>query len=208
MKDKHFNGTLDVTGIGRVSVAPDEATISLTVITEGNTASQAVAANAKQSQTVIDAVSAQPHHGVTTSGLGVSPIIEYDASSRPRIVGYRATNSVVVKTKTGYAGQIFDAGVHAGAHESSGISFGLSNEAQFREDALRLAVRCAYCEARSVAKTADVELEGPESISIEPGGGQVAHRTVALDRSSPATPVIPQDVMISASVRMVFRTKI
>ena len=207
MKDKHFNGTLDVTGTGRVSVAPDEATISLTVITEGTTAGEAVGLNAKQTQAVIEAVSVQPHHGVTTSGLGVSPIIEYDPSSRPRIVGYRATNCVVVKTKIAYAGQIFDAGIHAGANESSGISFGLSNEAQYREDALRLAVRNAFCEARSVAKTADVELEGPESISIDPSGGNIIHRTVALDRSSPATPVIPQDVMITANVRMVFRTK-
>jgi uncharacterized protein YggE len=207
MKDKHFNGTLDVTGTGRVSVAPDEATISLTVITEGATASEAVGTNAKQSQAVIDAVSAQPHHGVTTSGLGVSPILEYDSQSHPRIVGYRATNCVLVKTKIAYAGQVFDAGIQAGANESSGISFGLSNEGQYREDALRLAVRNAYCEARSVAKTADVELEGPESISIDPSGGNIIHRTVALDRSSPATPVIPQDVMITANVRMVFRTK-
>lgn len=207
MKDKHFNGTLDVTGTGRVSVAPDEASVSLTVITEAKTAGEAVGTSAKQTQTVIEAVSAQPHHGVTTSGLGVTPIIEYDSSSRPRIVGYRATNSVIVKTKIGYAGQVFDAGIHAGANESSGISFGLSNEAQYRDDALRLAVRNAYCEARSVAKTADVEIEGPESISIDPSGGQVIHRTVALDRSSPATPVIPQDVMITANVRMVFRTR-
>ena len=207
MKDKHFNGTLDVTGTGRVSVAPDEATVSLAVITEGKTAGEAVGANARETQAVVEAVSVQPHHGVTTSGLGVSPIIEYDSSSRARIVGYRATNGVVVKTKIGYAGQIFDAGVNAGANESSGITFGLGNEAQYREDALRLAVRCAFCEARSVAKTADVELEGPESISIDPSGGQMMHRTVALDRSSPATPVIPQDLMITASVRMVFRTK-
>lgn len=207
MKDKHSNGTLDVAGTGRVSVAPDEATVSLTVITEGTSASEAVAHNARQTQAVIEAVSAQPHHGVTTSGLGVSPIIEYDSSSRARIVGYRATNCVIVKTKVGYAGQIFDAGVHAGANESSGISFGLGNEAQYREDALRLAVRNAFCEARSVAKTADVDLEGPESISIEPSGGQIMHRTVALDRSSPATPVIPQDLMITATVRVVFRTK-
>jgi uncharacterized protein YggE len=207
MKDKHSSGTLDVTGTGRVTVAPDEATVSLTVLAEAKTAAEAVGLNAKQTQSVIEAVSTQPHHGVTTSGLGVSPIIEYDATSRARIIGYRATNSVVVRTKIGYAGQIFDTGIHAGANESSGITFGLGNETQYREDALRLAVRNAFCEARSAAKTADVELEGPESISIEPGGGQFMHRTVALDRSSPATPVIPQDLMITASVRIVFRTK-
>ncbi len=207
MKDKHVNGTLDVSGIGRVSVAPDEATVQLTVLTEGTTAADAVMTNARQTQGVVEAVSMQPNHGVTTSGLGVNPIIEYDASSHARIVGYRATNSVSVRTKIGYAGQVFDAGVRAGANESSGISFGLGNESQVREDALRLAVRAAYTEARSVSKAAEVEIEGPESISIEPVGGQIIHRTVALDRSSPATPVIPQDLMITATVRIVFRIR-
>jgi uncharacterized protein len=207
MKDKHFNGTLDVSGTGRVSVAPDEATVQLTVLTEGATAAEAVMANARQTQAVVEAVAAQPNHGVTTSGLGVNPIIEYDASSRARITGYRATNSVAVRTKIGYAGQIFDIGIHAGANESSGINFGLGNESQVRDDALRLAVRAAYAEARSVSKAAEIEIEGPESISIEPSGGQIMHRTVSLDRSSPATPVIPQDMMVTATVRMVFRTR-
>jgi uncharacterized protein YggE len=207
MKGKHGNGTLDVTGNGRVNVAPDEATVNLSVITEGKTAGEAVAANAKHSQSVIDAVTEQPNHGVTTTGLGVSPIIEYDTSKHSRIVGYRATNGVVVKTKIGYAGQVFDAGIRAGANESSGITFGVSNDAQYREDALRLAVRAAFCEARAVATAADVELDGPESIVIEPSGGRVIFRTASLERSAPVTPVIPDDMTISASVRLVFRTR-
>lgn len=205
--DKHGDGTLEVTGVGRVTAAPDEATVSLTVITEGKTAGEAVAANAKQTQSVIEAVTEQPNHGVTTSGLGVNPIFEYDVLSHPRIVGYRATNSVTVKTKIGYAGQVFDAGVQAGANESSGLGFGSSNEAQYREDALRLAVRTAFVEARAVAKAADVELEGPESITIEPSGGRVFFRTASLERNAAATPVLPEDMTITANVRMVFRTR-
>jgi uncharacterized protein YggE len=206
-KDKQCDGTLEVTGVGRVTAAPDEATLHLTVITEGKTAGEAVAANAKQAQSVIEAVMEKPNHGVTTSGLGVHPILEYDSSSHPRIVGYRATNGVTVKTKIDHAGQAFDAGIQAGANESSGITFGLSNEAQYREDALRLAVMTGFLEARAVAKTADVELEGPESITIEPSGGRVLFRTASLERSAVATPVIPEDMTITANVRLVFRTR-
>lgn len=206
-KDKDGEGTLEVTGNGRVTAVPDEATVHLTVITEGKTAGEAVASNAKQTQSVIDAVTEQPNHGVTTSGLGVTPILEYDVLSHARIVGYRATNSVTVKTKIGYAGQVFDAGVQAGANESSGLTFGLSNEAQCREDALRLAVRAAFLEARAVAKAADIELEGPETIVIEPSGGRVFFRTASLERSAPTTPVIPEEMTIAATVRLVFRTR-
>jgi uncharacterized protein len=207
MKGKRSNGTLEVTGAGRVSVAPDEATVHLTVVTEGKTAGEAVAANAKHAQSVIEAVMDQPNHSVTTSGLGVTPIIEYDVLSKSRIVGYRATNSVVVKTKVDGAGQVFDAGIQAGANESSGISFGVSNEAQYREDALRLAVKVAYAEALTVATTADVELDGPQTITIEPSGGRVFFKMASLERSAPMTPVIPEDMTITASVRLVFRTK-
>jgi uncharacterized protein len=207
-KDKQGEGTLEVTGVGRVTAVPDEATVHLTVITEGKTAGEAVAANAKRTQSVIEAVTEQPNHGVTTSGLGVMPVLEYDTSSHPQIVGYRATNSVIVKTKTCNAGQVFDAGVQAGANESSGLSFGLSNDAQYREDALRLAVRAAFAEARAVAKAANVELEGPETITIEPSGGRVFYRTASLDRSAAATPVLPEDLTITATVQLVFRTQI
>lgn len=207
LKGKRSNGTLDVTGIGRVTVAPDQATVNLSVITEGKTAGEAVAANAKHTQSVIEAVSEQPNHGVTTTGLGVSPVIEYDTSSRQRIVGYRATNGVIVKTKIGCAGQVFDAGIQAGANESSGISFGVHNDEQYRQDALRLAVRAAFCEARAVAMAADIELDGPESIVIEPSGGKVFFRTASLERSAPMTPVLPDDMTITANVRLVFRTK-
>jgi uncharacterized protein len=201
----HFTGTLDVAGTGHVKVAPDEATVSLSVITEGKTASDAAAANARRAQAVLDAVSAQPNHGVTTSNLSVSPIIDYTASPY-KIVGYRASNSVTVKTKIGYASQIFDTGIGAGATESSGISFGVQDETPFREEALQLAVKVAFSEARIVAKTAGVGLEGPQSIAIDAGGGRIIRQMATIDKSAAATPVIPEDLTISASVRLTFRT--
>ncbi|MFV8755151.1 SIMPL domain-containing protein [Nannocystaceae bacterium ST9] len=205
-KDKHFNGTLEVTGTGRIVIAPDEATIELSVLTEAKTAGEAVAANATLTQAVVDAVSGEPNHGVTTQGLNVGPIVEYSGNSS-KIVGFRASNGVDVKTKIGYAGQIFDAGIKAGANQSSGISFGLRDDSQIREDALRIAVKAAYSEARIVAKAAEIDIEGPESISIESGPGRIAFRAVAIDEAGPPTPVRPGDLTISAGVRIVFRTR-
>jgi uncharacterized protein YggE len=157
---------------------------------------------------VVDAVSAQPNHGVTTSGLSVSPIIRYDTNTNVgTIVGFRATNGVEVRTKIGYAGQIYDAGIAAGANESSGITFRIQNETPHREEALRLAVENAYAEARIVAKAAGVELLGPESIQIEAGGGRIFYRSAAIDARSTPTPVIPEEQTISASVQIQFRTR-
>lgn len=202
------HGTLTVTGTGKVQVAPDEAVVHLQVLTEGKTAAEAVSANATRMQAVLDAVSAEPNHGVTTSGLGVSPIYSYDSSTNvSRIVGFRATNGVEVKTKIGYAGQIYDAGIGAGANESSGISFRIQNEEPHREEALRIAVQDAHKEARLVAKAANVQLEGSQSIQIDPGGGRLVYRSEGLDAKAAATPILPEDKTLSATVQIVFRTR-
>lgn len=201
------SGTLSVEGTGKVQVTPDEAVVHLGVMTDGRTAAEATASNARCTQGVIDAVSSQPNHGVTTSGLSVSPIMSYEpGSSAGTIVGFRAMNGVEVKTKIDYAGQVYDAGIAAGANQSSGITFRIQNEAPYREEALRLAVGEAYKEAKIVAGAASIELMGPESIQINAGGGRIFYRAAALDSKAAATPVAPEEQTISATVQILFRT--
>lgn len=205
---KDTQGTLHVSGTGKVQVAPDEAVVHLGVVSDGKTAAEAVTSNARETQAVIDAVSSQPNHGVTTLGLSVNPIVEYNATtSVGTIVGFRATNGVDVRTKIGYAGLIYDAGIAAGATQSSGITFRVQHEAPHREAALRLAVEVAYREANIVALAAKVVLEGPESIQIDAGGGRLVYRAGALDARSVATPTAPEDLTIAASVQIQFRTR-
>jgi hypothetical protein len=204
MTDKH--GTLNVTGTGKVLAAPDEAVIQLGVVTDARTAVEATTSNASATQRVIDAVSAQPNHGVTTTGLSVSPLFSYDEATHvSTIVGFRATNGVNVRTKVGYAGQIYDAGIAAGATESSGIAFQIQNEAPLREEALRLAVENAHREAKLVAQAARVDLTGIDSIQIDAGGGRLLYRSEPVNRT--ATPVMPEDRTISASVQIAYRTR-
>jgi uncharacterized protein YggE len=198
---------LTATGTGMVQVAPDEAVVQLSVITEGKTAAEAVATNARQAQALIDAVSAQPNHGVTTSGLSVYPIVNYQQDQPPQIVGFRATNSVEVTTKPDYVGQIYDAGIAAGANQSSGITFRIQNEAPHREEALRLAMEQAFSEAKVVAAAANLEVRGVESVQIDPPQERFFFRTEALDAKMATTPVIPENRTITARVQVQFRTR-
>ena len=206
MADRHGN-QLTVTGVGQVQVAPDEAVVQLGVVTEALTAAEAVASNARQAQAVIDAVSSQPNHGVTTSGLSVYPVINYEPdNSAGRITGFRATNTVEVTTKVGYVGQIFDAGVAAGANQSSGITFRVQNEAPFREEALRLAVAQAFREAQTVAAAADLDLRGVESITVDPSERPIFFRAEAVSKAG-GTPVIPDRQTITARVQVQLSTR-
>jgi uncharacterized protein YggE len=206
MADRQDNN-LTVTGTGKVQAVPDEAIVHFTVITEAPTASEAVATNARQTQAVIDAVSALPNHGVTTSGLSVYPLINYPPDgSPPMIVGYRATNSVNVATKIEYVGEIYDAGIGAGANQSGGITFRIRDEGPLRDEALRLAVDEAFHEAKVVSDAAGVGLGEAESIQVEPADRVIYFRAEAFDARA-ATPVIPEPQTVTARVQIQFRTR-
>jgi uncharacterized protein YggE len=209
MINKRFEGTIEGMGSGKVSAPPDEAVVVLEVLTQGDTAAEAVAINAEITQAVLEAVMSEPNQGVTTTGLGVYPVYEYDPDTNlSNIVGFRATNGVKVVTKPITAGRVYDAGIQAGANISSGISYRIKNEAPLREEALRLAVKQAYAEAKVVADTADVRILGPESIVIDPMGGPIMLRAEKLDAAAEATPVIPEDLDIRANVRITFKTRV
>ncbi len=198
---------LTVTGTGKVQVSPDEAVVHLSVVTDGRTAADAVGSNALQTKAVIAAVSAQPNDGVTTSGLSVYPIMSYDPSTHVgTIVGFRATNGVEVRTKPDDVGQIYDAGIGAGANQSSGITFRVQDENPHREVALRLAIEEALREAQIVAAAANVVAGEVESIQVEPGEGRVFFRSEALDERRAVTPVIPERQTITARVNVQFVT--
>lgn len=197
--------TLEVSGAGAVEVAPDVATITLAVITEAKTAAEAVADNAAVMTKVVAAVEGLPHVSIETTGLGVHPITVWDPDTRrSTITGFRADNGVAVKSAVGDAGTIFDAGVQAGANQSSGIAFGLKDERPHREEALRIAVKEAYADANVVATTADSVIVGPERIEVDPASAP-ALRKLDLARAEASTPVMPGALRITARVRMVFR---
>jgi uncharacterized protein YggE len=69
-------------------------------------------------------------------------------------------------------------------------------------------VKSAFAEARTVADTANIDLQGPETLQIDSGAEPVLLRTAALEADTPATPTMPGNVMISRRVRIVFRTRV
>lgn len=209
MEKQQLQATIEVTGNGHVEVAPDEAVVRLSVITQAKTAQAAVAANATATKDVIDAVSGIPNHGLSTFGLSVRPVLHYDQATRmSTIVGFTATNGVNVTTKVDYAAQVFDAGITAGANQSSGIDYRLQNEAPCRDQALQLAVDDAVAQARVLADAAELELEGPMTMTTDVGGRfPLLVRSAALEAGAPPTPTLPGDLTISASVRIMFGSR-
>jgi uncharacterized protein YggE len=198
-------GTLELSGEGRVTVKPDIATIRLSIVTEEKTADEAVLKNARRANEVIERLVRLeiPRDALATTGLSLYPVYQTDPGTNvTHLVGYRAQDSLSVETRVQLAGKVFDTGIAAGATESSGITFSLGDERPHREKALALAIKAARSEADLVCRAMEVKLCGARTIQVLQGGGPIQMRAERMMKTD--TPVLPGDLTISASVRVVF----
>ncbi len=157
--------TVETTGEGEISLAPDQAMLSLGVTTDAPTAKQALDDNARAMTAVLAALAQAGFTppDVATRAVSLTPLMDYKSPEQPRITGYRANNTVQVKTKDPASiGRALDAGVKAGANVSGGIAFSLADPRAAETQALRLAVQDAQRRAAAMADALGKRL-GPRS---------------------------------------------
>jgi uncharacterized protein YggE len=202
------DGRITVTGEGRVDAAPDMATVSLGVVTEGTTAAEAMAANSIQLAAVLEQLKMGgiEDRDIQTSGLSLNPNWQQtEADPTPRIMGYQASNMLTVRVrKLDQLGAVLDKNISDGANSFNGLSFGLSDPEPAMNEARRRAVADAQGRARLLTQAAGLTL-GPV-VSISEGGGfggpQPMYRMDAAAASP--VPVAAGEVSTTASVTMVF----
>ncbi|WP_103256801.1 SIMPL domain-containing protein [Tabrizicola aquatica] len=159
---------LNVTGIGTVEAAPDMASLSIGVTTQGETAVAALAANSAAMEAVMArlATAGVEARDMQTSNLSVNPNwTGYDSGS-PTISGYLAANmlTVTIRDLAGL-GQVLDAAVQDGANTLNGLSFGFVNPGPLLDEARKEAVADARARAELLAAAAGVKLGRIVSIS-------------------------------------------
>lgn len=203
--------TIAVTGEGRVEAAPDMATLSLGVVTEGKTAAEALAANSGAVAAVIEQLKSAgiEDRDLQTSGLSLGPRYDYSNNSgeAPKITGYMAQNMVTVRVRAiDTVGAVLDGAVSDGANSLNGLSFGLQDSAALMDEARRLAVADATRKAKLYAEAAGVTLGAVISIS-EPGGNQQPMPMMMAEAAFAKggdVPVATGEVNLSASVAIVY----
>ena len=160
--DQQFN-TISVTGSGTASMKADEATVTLGVQTEHESASEAVRLNAELMNAVIDAIKALgiTEEDMRTVSYSVSPL--YADYNYARIVAYRVVNMIAVKvTDMDLIGRVIDEAAREGANRIQGVSFGLSDEKQeqLREEAYLAALDNAEEKAELIADRLGLTITG------------------------------------------------
>ncbi len=156
-------------------MVPDIAKFSTGVVTEADTSSDAMAKNGPLMDTVVNAIKSSgiPANDIRTSGVTLEPVYNYNsepqgATDKPKIVGYRATNTVTVKVKDlSKIGSTIDAANNAGANRVNGVSFELSDElaADMYKQALTKAVSDGSDKAKTISSAAGVSNLTLKSIS-------------------------------------------
>lgn len=146
---------VSVTGEATVQAQPDTANITIAVVTQNTSASEAQAENASKTDAVVRAVKAAAGAGaeVKTSGYSLQPQYVYKENQSPTITGYIARNSVVVTTgELTKVGGVIDASVRAGANNVDNLSFTLKRDRPARSQALTEATRDAMSKAQTLAQ--------------------------------------------------------
>lgn len=215
-----INGTLlSVTAEGRVNRAPDLAVFSAGVVSQGKSASEALAANSADMSRVISALKRAgiADRDIQTSNLSLNPIYQQQRSlpdgtidpPQPKIIGYQANNSVSVRQRRlGDYGKVIDTLVTAGANQVNGPSFEMDDPDPAMDEARTGAMKKARARAELYARAAGLRVSRILSIS-ESGGWSppqpVMYRMKTMDAAAaPAPPMQAGELQMTVNVTVQF----
>ncbi len=208
---------INVSGIGKMTTLPDEATIQVSVQSDGATSAAALDANSKEMKKVLDRLKAEgiSDDDIETSSVVVYPNRYYDqATGQEKTTGYRAENSITVTfASTGFAriGDIYAAMTEAGADNIYGPNWQLSEDNPAVTTALTRAIANARSKAEAIAADQGVQLG--EAIIISESSASMPYPVYDLAAGAKAedgggvTPptIIPSKMDVSASVTVTYR---
>ncbi len=196
-----------------ISAKPDRAEVTIAVSTRAPTAQTASAQNASESARVLSSIKQAlgPGGQVKTSGYSLAPQYDYSNGHAPRLTGYEASNSFIVRVdELSLLGKVIDAATASGANNVNGISFTLRDSSAVREQVLAEAATRARANAEALAKALQVQVVG--LLEAEPTEAPVLNPLTRLVMAASmamhaATPIEAGNLEIRASVSVTLQVR-
>src|SRR5262245_17268446 len=163
--------TVSVSATGSVAAEPDLATISTGVVSEADTAREALTRNTATMAKVIDglkalAISAQD---IRTTAVNVEPRYRDAKDQAPSVVGYQVINQVrITARQLQRLGEVLDHVVSLGVNQIGGIAFEVSKAEELKDEARQAAMANALRRAKLYAASAGAEIGQVLTISEDP----------------------------------------
>ncbi len=204
---------LTISADGTSEAAPDMATISAGVVTDGASAAAALAANAQRMNTLIQALrrGGVAERDIQTSNVSVSPQYAYEEGESPRVTGYQANNSVNAKVRAlANLGRLIDAAVAAGGNTINGVSFSHQDPDAQLDAARRDAAASARQRADLYAEAFGMRVH--RVIAISEGGGYAPPMPMVMmearmSADAAPTPVAPGEIETRVSVSVTYELR-
>lgn len=206
--------TISVTGSGQANLVPDIAYLYLGVHTEKPTASEAMAENNAQTQSMIDALTkfGIDKKDIRTTNFSIYPQDKYDPQSGTPTGEkvYSVDNTVYVTVRDlAKLGDLLDTVVTAGANTVNSIQFDVANKDEALKTARAEAVKNAASQAQELADAAGVKLgdiqtigfydSAPYPVFDGKGGGAAAEAA--------AVPIQPGQLTFTVTVNVTYELK-
>ncbi len=214
------NTLLTLSAEGRSTRTPDLAVFSAGVTSSGQTAGQALSANAADMNKVVAALKRAgiADRDIQTSNLNLSPVYsqprqlpngQYD-NEPPRIISYQVNNTVSVKQRNlAQFGKVIDTLVAAGANQVNGPSFQMDDADAATDEARGDAMKKARARAELYARAAGLKVL--RILTISESGGYApqppvlfARAAMKADMAEAPSPVAAGELQMNASVTVLF----
>jgi uncharacterized protein YggE len=192
-------GTIQAGGTATLSANPDQAHITIGVVTDGSTAQDAGQRNATAATAVLNALKQVLGNAGTIQTVSYSVNPRYSSTpGQAVIVGYTASNTLQVTTiDLSLIGSLIDTANQAGANNVGGLQFSLRDPEPLRQQALGLAAKQARAHADAIA--AGLGAKTGAVVSAQEGGS-VSPVLIAGAAAAVPTPIQTGQVSVTASV--------
>jgi uncharacterized protein YggE len=195
---------ISIRGEGTVSAAPDTATITLGVTSDGTTARDALTLNNQEMDRIMTQMKLLgfPDKDLQTSSLRLHPRYIYKRESDPEMTGYRASSDLTIRIRDiKRTGTVLDKAVSMGINiVMDKIQFSISDPTDILQEARRKAVHDAKTKAECIVAELGCRLGRISCISSASGHSnpmfiqQMQHRASKAEAfsaysSSPPPPI-------------------
>ncbi|RLQ97483.1 SIMPL domain-containing protein [Falsibacillus albus] len=200
--------TVTVLGEGTVKASPDTVVLTLGVTTENQDLAAAQAENAKDTTNVIDSIVKMgiPRENIQTKDYRISP--QYDYIEGKQILrGYQVTHLLTVTISTPeMTGKLIDQAVESGANTVQNIQFLVSDQDQYYQKALTLALKDANQKAKTLSRSLGKKAD-PVPMKILEQSGSISEPIpmAYMQAAKSTTPIEAGKNTITSSLRVEYK---
>ncbi len=208
-----INRTIAVSGMGKVTLTPDIAYISIGVHTENKDARRAVDDNNAQSTSLMTALqkAGVDSKDIRTTNFSIYPRQERDSKGEVIGITYVVDNTVYVTVRDlDNIGTLLNAAVDAGANNIGGIQFDIADRTAAYQQALEAAMNDARAQAEVLAGAAGVEVGEVQQINASVGYAPppIVRKAAGMEMAmADSVPISAGQMEVSVTVNVVFGIK-